>query len=163
MSDRTIQGAESNYSGQMLERVIEEEFSRRKVPVFQYSETGDNGDLFEPRFLLRSVPYKSIYGCHSRSEFLYRDFPFDIDIRIECRWQQVGGSVDEKMPYLFLNATEAMPERIVWLVLDGGGARSEAIEWLHRRASQQSAKTIRVMGLAETRQRIKLLLEKGAP
>jgi hypothetical protein len=30
---------------------------------------------------------------------------------IECKWQQVSGSVDEKLPYLYLNCIEAMPEK----------------------------------------------------
>lgn len=158
-----IQGQESNYSGSFLESIVEREFRQRGVPVFQHTENGDNGDLFAARMLLRHVPYTSIYGCDSRSEFLYRDFNREIDVRIECRWQQVPGSVDEKMPYLLRNAQEAMPERCIYFLIDGNGARAGAVEWLKREAARYEAKTIRVLDVPSARQRIKILLDTGVP
>lgn len=156
------QGGESNGSGKMLEGVIEREFRRFDIPVFDHSENGDNGDLFAEKFLLRNAPYTSIYGCRSRSEFLYVDFRLQSHIRIECRWQEVSGSVDEKLAYLFLNATRAMPERVIWIVLDGGGARAEAVDWIRREVGQVANKTIRILSLPEARQRIKhVVLRSG--
>lgn len=149
------QGGESNRSGSFLETAIEHEFRSRQVPVFEWNSKNENGDLFAERFLLRHVPYISIYGSDSRSEFVYRDFRLSSDIRIECRWQQSPGSVDEKLPYLFMNAAEAMPEREIWFVVDGGGARRESIEWLKRRSAQFSAKTIRVLSIPDARMQIR--------
>ena len=51
-------------------------------------------------------------------------------IRIECKWQQVAGSVDEKYPYLYLNCVEKMPEKDIIILLDGGGYKKEARAWL---------------------------------
>jgi hypothetical protein len=51
-------------------------------------------------------------------------------MRIECKWQQSSGSVDEKFPYLYLNCIEAMPEKQIMIVVDGNGARSGAVSWL---------------------------------
>lgn len=150
-----VQGAESNHSGQFLEQAIEDEFSRRGVPVFDATEKMHNSDWVTECFLLRNAPYTSIYGCQSRSEFLYRDCRLGRDIRIECRWQQVAGSVDEKMPYLYMNALLAMPEHEIWLVVEGGGARPEAIEWLKRECSKVTAKTLAVLSIPEARSRIK--------
>lgn len=154
---RVSQGGESNLSGQFLERCIQQEFEARGVPVFSFEDNRYNNDWVSECQLLKNVPYTSIYGCKSRSEFLYRDCRLDTNIRIECRWQQVPGSVDEKLPYLYMNAVEAMPEQEIWLVLEGDGARAEAINWLKQKCASVAAKKIRVMAIAETRQRIKHL------
>lgn len=55
---------------------------------------------------------------------------YNLNTRIECKWQQVSGSVDEKLPYLFLNCSEKMVEPHIIILLDGGGAKPGAIEWL---------------------------------
>jgi hypothetical protein len=156
------QGTESNNSGKFLELAIEREFTSRGVHVFDYIDKGDNTDLFSSRYLLRNAPYTSIYGCQSRSEFLYHDDTLSSHIRIECRWQQVAGSVDEKLPYLFMNAVEAMPEKEIWLIVDGGGARTQGVEWLKQRCSREQ-KTIRVLDIPEARSRIKAVVTSGAP
>jgi hypothetical protein len=155
------QGAESNLSGSFLERTIELEFRARGIPIFNWSKKGEGGDLLADRFVLRGVPYTSIYGCDVCSEFVYRHFS-GRDIRIECRWQQVSGSVDEKFPYLFMNALKAMPENEIWTVIDGGGARQAAIDWFRRECSQVSSKQIRPLSLTEARQMIKRLAAETA-
>lgn len=158
----STQGGESNRSGQFLEQMVEREFTSRGIPVFDWIDTGDNGDIFAPHFLLRNVPYTSIYGCQSRSEFVYRHFRSAMDIRIECRWQQVPGSVDEKLPYMLQNAQRAMPEPEVWLIIDGAGARAQALNWIKREAGLIHEKTIRVLRLPEARQLIKQVVGREA-
>lgn len=155
------QGQESNLSGEFLEETVEREFRARRVAVFQYADNGNNEDLFAERFLLRDAPYTSIYGCNSRSEFLYRH-RFGFDLRIECKWQQVPGSIDEKLPYLLMNATHAMPEKNIWLIVDGNGARTKAVDWLRLECSRVTAKTIRVYNIIDVRKAIKNLLDQGA-
>lgn len=110
------QGRESNVSGQFLENIVATEFQARGIPMFDSEpERRHNGDWVTQCFVVRNVPYVSIYGSSSRSEFLYRDSALGHDIRIECRWQQVPGSVDEKLPFLYMNAVQAMPEPEIWL------------------------------------------------
>ena len=152
------QGSESNLSGQFLEATVEREFKSRGISVFEYSEKRANTDLFAERFLVKHAPYTSIYGCQSRSEFVYHDDFFGCHIRIECRWQQSPGSVDEKLPYLYLNALEAMPENEIWIVLGGDGARTDAVEWLKRRCEQAAAKDIRVLSIVDMRRRVQRLV-----
>jgi hypothetical protein len=155
---RFTQGAESNHSGQFLERAIEEEFRRRGVEVFESDPLREmNADWVTECYLMKNAPYTSIYGCQSRSEFLYVDCRLHSNIRIECRWQQASGSVDEKMPYLFMSAVNAMPEVEIWLIIDGGGAREQAVDWLKRECGKVAAKTIRVLSIPEARYRIKNL------
>lgn len=154
------QGGEANHSGQFLENAIEQEFKRHGVRVFEYACKGDNGDMFEQQFLLKNVPFVTEYGTNGRSEFVFRSFRGG-DVRIECRWQQQSGSVDEKFPYLLKNALRC-PEQEVWLVVDGGGAKPEAIAWLKKKAAQIDAKAILVLNLPEVRDRIKHLVRERA-
>jgi hypothetical protein len=154
------QGQESNIAGKLLEEAIENAFKRRGILVTSYQSIGEGLDLFEKRMLIRNAPYKSIYGARSFSEFQYRHA--NLRVRIECRSQQVAGSVDEKFPYLLMNAQAAMPEAFVWFVLEGIGARAKAIAWLKHQAIQTRAKTIRVLTLAEAQRAIKHLVERGA-
>ncbi len=48
---------------------------------------------------------------------------------IECKWQQAGGSVDEKLPYLNLNIQYCYPVPAIVLI-DGGGMKPKAVSWL---------------------------------
>lgn len=50
-------------------------------------------------------------------------------IIIECKWQQTGGSVDEKLPYVNLNIQHCYPAPTIVLI-DGYGMRPGAISWL---------------------------------
>ena len=78
------------------------------------------------------------------------------EIRIECKWQQVSGSVDEKLPYLYLNTIEAMPEKEITIIIDGDGWKKGAIEWLKQAVTKKKyttknnkKKKIQVMSLVE--------------
>lgn len=48
---------------------------------------------------------------------------------IECKWQQTGGSVDEKLSYLNLNIQQCYPVPAIVLI-DGGGMKQKAVNWL---------------------------------
>ena len=103
--------------------------------------------------LLKHVPYTSIYGHPAVSEFVAVE-PSGTRTRIECKWQQSSGSVDEKFPYVYLNALEAVPEEHVIILVDGGGAKPNAVAWLKNAAKNGLYKTnknknIEVMSLAE--------------
>lgn len=153
------QGQESNHSGKFLEETIEREFRVRKVDVSYWREGRGTLSLFAEHRLMKNVPYISIYGCHSKSEFVYWHQPTDLKVRIECRWQQSDGSVDEKFPYLLANA-QRMPEPFVWFIVDGDGARKEAVAWLRREAPLVKRKIVRIYSLIETRKAVKSLLER---
>lgn len=150
------QGCESNRSGKWLEKNISEEFKLRGVPSFRFSKKSTNNDLFFQRFLLKGVPYTSIYKSNSKSEFVYIDRDRH-SIRIECRHQDSRGSVDEKFPYLLDNARRAMPEKEIWLVVEGHGARAKARAWLKEEAAAVRHKTIRMLTLSQARKLIREL------
>lgn len=77
----------------------------------------------------------------------------DKKIRIECKWQQSPGSVDEKLPYLYLNAVEKYPEQDIIILLDGGGYKAGAKAWLENAIKtnwcNKKNKNIRLMALTE--------------
>ncbi|URD51951.1 hypothetical protein M5J74_08140 [Chroococcidiopsis sp. CCNUC1] len=56
---------------------------------------------------------------------------------IECKWQQSGGSVDEKLPYVNLNVLTCYPAPAVVLI-DGGGMKPGAIAWLNAQVTINS-------------------------
>lgn len=64
-----------------------------------------------------------------------------MEIRIECKWQQAAGSVDEKLPYLYLNTIEAMPENSIMILIDGAGWKAGAIQWLKDAVKQKKYTT----------------------
>lgn len=129
-------GRRANRSGRVLENMVESVFRTHGYETASYAEWQRQPDEFGTRLLLKNVPYTTIYGHMGRSEFvvLLSGKP---QIRIECKWQQSSGSVDEKFPYLYLNAVEAMPEPTVLIIVDGGGAKPSAIEWLRRAAESR--------------------------
>jgi hypothetical protein len=141
------QGYEANHSGKFLEDIVQREFMARGFLFRSHGEDAGNLDMFSRRIALRNVPYCSIYDCTSRSEFVVTDG--SRKVRIECRWQEVSGSVDEKYPFLLRNAIERMPEREVLILLGGDGARAAAVNWLKVEASRVLAKKIYVLNINE--------------
>ena len=57
-----------------------------------------------------------------------------------CMWQGVSGTVDEKYPFLFENATIQDGYSNVFIVLGGGGARAVAEEWIADSANVWNAR-----------------------
>lgn len=139
------QGYEANHSGQFLESMVHREFSSRGFLFRSFGDDADNLDLFAPKVVVRNVPYRSLYGCQSRSEFVIT--AYSRKVRVECRWQESSGSVDEKFPYLLRNAVQCMPESEVLILLGGGGARQEAVQWARKEATACTSKKIWVLGV----------------
>ncbi len=71
-----------------------------------------------------------IYGTDIYVDFyIYNCVAIPQGLIIECKWQQSGGSVDEKLPYLNLNIQNCYPAPAVVLI-DGEGMKKGAIKWL---------------------------------
>lgn len=140
-------GAIANRQGNILEQQVRQAFAAygfREVCFAEYERQGLGGDL-----LVKRVPYRSIYGHRGFTEFLAVSASRAFAVRIECKWQQSQGSVDEKFPYLYLNCIEAMPEREIILLVDGNGYKPGALQWLRRAAATQTVKTIHVFNLGD--------------
>ena len=139
------QGYEANHSGRFLEETFRRELKSRGYLFRDYGEDLDNLDMFTHKIVVSNVPYTSLYGCESRSEFVITHG--QRKIRVECKWQESPGSVDEKFPYLLRNAVEQMPEQEVLILYGGNGARTEAIDWLKAQAGRIQAKNIYVVNI----------------
>lgn len=155
MTDRS-QGGLANSSGNTLEQTVMATLQSKGFTVVPYRVYMKNPEQFGHEVLLRNVPFTTIYHHPGHTEFLLVSARHQRRIRIECKWQQAGGSVDEKFPYLYLNCIEAMPEQEIIVVAEGGGAKQGAIEWLKNAVAnklytnqQNRHKDVRVMSIAE--------------
>ena len=154
MPGRT-QGNAANSSGNVLEHTVISTMTAKGFQAVMYREWQKSPSLYGGELLLKNVPYNTIYGHQGNTEFLLKSASRNIEIRIECKWQQAAGSVDEKFPYLYLNCIETMPENHIIILVDGGGYKQGAINWLNtavnsrRYQSQNNGKTIQVMNLVE--------------
>ncbi len=95
-----------------------------------YSLWKKKPEKYGEELLLLNFPYTTIYNEKGRTEFIAISKKYNFSIRIECKWQQVSGSVDEKFPYLYLNAIEAMPEDHVIIIIGGDGFKKGAVTWI---------------------------------
>jgi hypothetical protein len=72
----------------------------------------------------------TIYGGELRVDFVVHNFTrFPLGLAVESKWQDVGGSVDEKFPYLVANIRQRYHIPAV-VIAHGGGHRGGALEWL---------------------------------
>jgi hypothetical protein len=152
MADRR----KSSKSGNQLEQSVISVFSNNGFEVINYSDWKKKPDKFSKEVLLKHVPYQSIYGHKGFTEFVALSAKWNMRIRIECKWQQSAGSVDEKLPYLYLNIIETMEEDEFLILIDGDGFKQGAIRWLreavnekHYTTSENRYKNIHVFSLTE--------------
>lgn len=149
------QGNLANSSGNTLERTVIATLESKGFESEMYRTWEKDPERYGKELLLRNVPFETIYGHRGNTEFLLRSERYEFEIRIECKWQQSAGSVDEKFPYLYMNCVERMPERKIIIIVDGGGAKLGAVKWLkqacasHLYQDPNNPKEILVMSLSE--------------
>lgn len=150
------QGEAANRQGKVLEHTVVPTFQAAGFKVVQYSAWSKAPSSYGTELLLTHVPYTTIYGQRGYTEFLAQSARHGLNTRIECKWQQSSGSVDEKLPYLYLNCVEAMPEHDIIIIVGGGGMKPGAIPWLKAAVKQQkyltesaTRKNIQVFSLEE--------------
>jgi hypothetical protein len=148
------QGGKANKQGKILESTIIPTLEARGLRLVNYSDWQKYPQLYGEELILKHAPYKTIYGHIGKSEFLIKSSRFNLTIRIECKWQQSQGLVDEKYPYLYLNCVEAIEEDVI-IIIDGGGMKPEALKWLKEAAKYKkympvhTSKSIQVFSLSE--------------
>lgn len=137
------QGGLANSAGNTLESTVIATLTSKGFTVVSHKEYIKHPEHFGQEVLLLNVPFTTMYGHSGKTEFLLSSERHQLKIRIECKWQQSSGSVDEKIPYLYLNCIENMPEQKIFIIMDGGGAKQGAIAWL-KRACQEKLYTTEV-------------------
>ncbi len=101
-------GTKGNITRNQLEVAVKTVLSGKGFQIVNYRVWEKDTANYRKELLLENVPFKTIYEHKGNTEFLLHSDKYNLHIRIECKWQQVAGSVDEKLPYLYLNSIEAI-------------------------------------------------------
>ena len=166
MAKESIQGGSlANMQGHIFEDTMIPIFERHGFAVFQNKELEKRPDLLKgrDRYVIRNVPFTTIYEQPGKTEFvIYDRAAVNSDqqsciraVRVEAKWQQSAGSVDEKYPYMLLNGIYQYPEKEIVFVVDGGGYKPGARRWLQNRINEdwlkyrERGKVIQLMTINE--------------
>ena len=134
----TSSGTRANRTGNRLEAFVEQTLIDHGYKLF----FDHKKQLFATRDLVAGKQYgkhilvgPTIYETPRYVDFLVLNKErFPDGLVIECKWQQAGGSVDEKYPFLMFNiARTAVPTIIL---LDGSGYKPAAKTWLESQAGK---------------------------
>lgn len=140
-------GTLANNNGRQLEAVVEIVLRQRGLKAVPSKSFRLEPEAFGSEVLETHVPFDSVYGGRGYTEYVIHSSQLNKNIRLDCKWQQVGGSVDEKFPNLLLNLYNSPEEECIILV-DGGGARDGAIEWLRETTDRLNENAEARKGLA---------------
>lgn len=145
-----IQGRNATKTGRTLENFVEETLVTKGAFPVSHTKWA-NGKIVIPgwvdKVLYKQVNYTKPWGDKGYSDFVLQT-P-DRTIRIDARYQGVGGSVEDKVPFLFIAAEKCYPEKEVIIVLDGPGVKSSIRTWLVEQAAAAKQKSIKVMTKAQ--------------
>lgn len=114
-------------NGHIFEDMMIPIFRAHGFRVFSIAEFKKTVNL-PNKYIVKDAPFNSIYNHTGKTEFLIVDG--DRKIRVENKYQASAGSVDEKFVYTYINAVEAYPEKEIILVIDGGGYKPGARQWV---------------------------------
>ena len=124
-----MQGRTANRNGRAAEDVITTILTQRGYPPVRQYPVGMG--IFETAlyadFYIPSLP------------------PFPNGLIIESKWQQVGGSAEEKLCYLVENIRTCYPCSVI-IMIDGGGFRPGAVRWLRAQAGQHRLFAVFTLG-----------------
>lgn len=100
----------------------------------------------KPGYYARQVKLGTgIYGTGIQADFVVYRESTKQPLIIECKWQQSGGTADEKLPFLVANVRERYPYPTC-VVIDGPGFRAGAVAWLKQ---QKDSKLVAVLQMQE--------------
>jgi hypothetical protein len=126
-------GGRANKTGSTLENTVEDLLIRHgyeKTTITDWPPQLPSGKRYYASQVKLGV---SIYGSARRMDFaIWGASRFSRGLIIECKWQQSSGSVDEKFPFTVLNVEKTNKDFGVpsVIIIDGGGYKESAIEWL---------------------------------
>lgn len=127
MIEMISQGARANLNGRVFEKICIPIFKEHGFEVLNQKEWIKKG-CPRNKVVVQQMRFTTIYNHDGKTEFVL--FIDNRSIRIENKWQESAGSVDEKFPYMLLNAIEQYPEKEVILIVDGNGYKPGARQWL---------------------------------
>jgi len=140
------QGTFANTTGNNLEKVIEFSLQHKGYKFVSKDKFDSARYLDQPIYTIQYPVAKSIYNTQLYCDvILFHPEKYPDCLVIESKWQQSGGSVDEKFPYLVINIREKYPCSTI-ILLDGGGYKQGAEQWLRE---QEDEKLIHVFNMME--------------
>jgi hypothetical protein len=136
-----VSGTRANRTGGSFEQFVENALKQRGYVGFgDHKEQvfANRASIEGKQFAKQVVIGTTIYGTKRRCDFLVLNREkFPDGLVIECKWQESGGSVDEKYPFLLFNIAKIGVPTVV--LLDGGGYKPMAMEWLKSQADPKHA------------------------
>lgn len=129
--DPQQQGRKANNNGRFFEQLISQSLRSRG-----YAECGNAPPVAsKPFFVPQSKGrFESIYGIPMTVDFyVWHPEKFERGLIIECKYQETGGSADEKFPYTVLSLKKTGVPAILLLI--GAGAKRKAVDWCIRQQS----------------------------
>ena len=139
----------ANQTGKNLEAFIEE---RIKSAGYKYVEPAQFQKMMamkQPIYTKQRVAGKDLYGKSHKVDFqLYNELKWGNQLVIESKWQQSGGSVEEKYPFLVLSIRQIGIPTII--VLDGKGYSDGARQWLKSRVGSDALEHVLDMSEFQT-------------
>src|SRR5580704_8624310 len=127
---RTSHGARANYTGNSLEEFVHSTLIRKGYKFVEHRQFDAERFLDRPIFTVHYPVARSIYDTQLFCDFLiFHPDKHAANLIIESKWQQSRGSVDEKFSFLVANIREKYPHATI-VVLDGGGYKKKANQWL---------------------------------
>lgn len=129
-------GGRANRTGQTLENQVERLIIDRGY-IWLPANRIEAAKILKQSFYTSQFPInKSLYeGKNTRADLiLYHPQKHPEFLLIECKWQQTGGTTEEKLPYLVLNIKKNYPYDTM-IIIDGGGHSRGAIKWIKEQES----------------------------
>ena len=127
-------GTQANYTGTILEKFILDRLIEQGYTYIAPSRFTPTRFLGQPIYSRKFHIGQSIYDTSQYCDFIvYHPEKWPDNLVIESKWQEVGGSVDEKYPYLVLNIQMKYASPTI-LLLDGGGYKKGAEKWIRSQA-----------------------------
>jgi hypothetical protein len=140
-SATTSSGQRACATGNQLEEFVEHALQSKGYVQFQGSKAQALANLqaLGGRQYIKQLPVgNTIYDTPRVCDFfVVNEHLFPNGLIIECKWQQSGGSVDEKYPFLLFNVMKTGKPTVI--LLDGGGYKPAAMEWLKRQVNTGAA------------------------
>lgn len=137
----TTKANKANNTGNRLERFVEQALIDSGYTKFW----NHRHQIFENRKAIGGKQYArqvnvgtTIYDTKRVADFfIINKQKFPDDLIIECKWQQSGGSVDNKFPMVVFNVIKIGVPTVI--LLDGGGYSKKAEAWLRSQAHPTKA------------------------
>jgi len=122
----------ANYTGNQLEKIVHDRLIEKHYTFVPREKFKPALYLEQPIYSRQYHLGQGLYGTNIYGDFIiYHPEKHPDCLIIETKWQQSGGSVDEKFPYLALNIQTCYPHKTI-LLLDGGGYKKKAEEWIRK-------------------------------